>query len=98
VASPWTFAVSLAAAEQQFAGFIDMCRYDQCTVLEVKASVLVLQRVGGPPTANRWASFGIHVLASTLMPYSTQYLIDEARSKLPFSPAPHPTPKLPPLN
>jgi hypothetical protein len=57
-----TYAISAQAAQQQFAGFCDMLRYDAALVIEADSRLIILTSKHAP-TEGRWASFGIHVLA-----------------------------------
>ncbi len=58
-----TFAISAQAAAQTFTGFVDMLRYDGARVVEADSSLIILT-AEHEPTLGRWASFGLHVLAS----------------------------------
>jgi hypothetical protein len=66
-----------------------MLRYDQCTVDSHLHDLVVL--VSPPdrsPTVDRWASFGLHVLATVLLDASgvvPRTVVDEARTRLPAS-------------
>lgn len=71
----------------QWTGFLDMLRYDQATVDSHLHDLVVL--VSPPdrsPTTARWASFGLHVLATAPVDASgfvPRTVVDEARAKLP---------------
>jgi hypothetical protein len=83
----YTFVVSAKMAKQRFTGFVDMLRYDSATVIDGAGnSLFVLQTTGHEPTAGRWASFGIHVLAQMEGDYpDIAYLRSQATPKLPLS-------------
>jgi hypothetical protein len=82
----YTFVISAKMAEKRFTGFVDMLRYDGATVIEGAGnSVLVLQTTTHEPTAGRWASFGLHILAQVEGDYpDIQYLRSQAAPKLPM--------------
>jgi hypothetical protein len=85
MAKRYTFVVSAKLAEKRFTGFIDMLRYDGATVIESGGSMLVLQTTSHEPTADRWASMGIHVLAQVEGDYpDITRLRTEAAPKLPL--------------
>jgi hypothetical protein len=60
------FVVRRPRTEAEWTGFLDMLRYDQPTVNVAYHDVVVLVTPPGRhPTTERWASFGLHVLART---------------------------------
>jgi hypothetical protein len=82
----YTFVVSAKMAELRFTGFVDMLRYDHARVIDCSGtSMIVLQTTSHEPTAGRWASMGIHVLAQVEGDYpDIQYLRAQAAPKLPL--------------
>jgi len=87
-----TFIVSTLAAHNSFVGFLDMLRYDAAKVVNQDSTLITLITLGNAPTARRWASFGIHVLAQASN--SRSGYVDEgalraqAREKIPVPRAP----------
>lgn len=81
------FVVRRPQTEAQWTGLLDMMRYDQPTVSEHHHDVLVLVTPPGRfPTVDRWASFGLHVLARTEVDANgivPSAIINFAREKLP---------------
>jgi hypothetical protein len=81
----YTFVVSTKMAQKLFTGFIDMLRYDHARVIEGGGNMLVLQTTIHEPTAGRWASMGIRVLAQIEGDYpDISYLHAQAAPKLPL--------------
>lgn len=83
------FVVRRPATDAQWTGLLDMLRYDQPTVTEHHHDVVVLvSPPGRHPTRERWASFGLHVLASSdinLDGIVPSVLVNIARDKLPVT-------------
>jgi hypothetical protein len=82
----YTFVVSAKMAEKRFSGFVDMLRFDNASVIgKMGTSTIVLQTTMLAPTEERWASFGIHVLAQVEGDYpDLTSLCAQAAPKLPL--------------
>lgn len=81
----YTFVVSYdAAVNRNPQGFLNMMSFDACQVLAVDSNLIVLGMTDVPPTTDRWAGFGIYVLAQQEGDYPDLYrLKDKARNSLP---------------